>query len=74
MKAGCPPELKAMNVAELDDLSLIEVSKLFVRESVTDATCDCKSYCATQRFPCKTANIKCSIRCHSKRGRRKNKG
>ncbi|CAF1480649.1 unnamed protein product [Didymodactylos carnosus] len=73
MQAACPVELKSLKLDELKDISLIEASKLFVRGSVNGATCDCKSLCATKHCPCKKANVKCSTKCHSKKGDCKNK-
>ncbi|CAF1170615.1 unnamed protein product, partial [Didymodactylos carnosus] len=67
LKHVCPSELKAVDIAELENITLIEACKLFIRGSVSGATCDCKSQCATKHCPCKKANVKCSTKCHSKR-------
>ncbi|CAF1544156.1 unnamed protein product, partial [Didymodactylos carnosus] len=73
LRSACPDELKSLNVFELDkEISLIEASKLFVRGSVSGATCDCKSQCATRHCPCRKANVACSTKCHSKRGKCQN--
>ncbi|CAF1569839.1 unnamed protein product, partial [Didymodactylos carnosus] len=70
--AACPVELKSLKLDELKDIRIIEASKLFVRGSINGATCDCKSLCAAKHSPCKKANVKCSTKCHSKRGNCKN--
>ncbi|CAF1036755.1 unnamed protein product [Didymodactylos carnosus] len=67
LKAVCPSELKSVDPAELKSITLIEACKLFVRGSVSGATCDCKSQCATKHCSCKKANVNCSTKCHSKR-------
>ncbi|CAF4587990.1 unnamed protein product, partial [Didymodactylos carnosus] len=71
LRTACPAELKNWDIFELNDITVIEASKLFVSGAST-ATCDCNSDCATKRCPCKKSNVKCSTKCHSKRGACKN--
>ncbi|CAF4463262.1 unnamed protein product [Rotaria sp. Silwood2] len=74
LKSACPQELKQLTIDDLQDITMIEACKLYVRGSISGSTCDCKGKCATKQCPCKKAGVSCSTKCHSKLGACKNMG
>ncbi len=59
-----PENLVNLHTSELQEISLITASRLYVRGGVKGATCSCKGGCKTKQCACKKKNIPCSTKCH----------
>ncbi|CAF3108300.1 unnamed protein product [Rotaria sp. Silwood2] len=67
-----PDSLLNIDKTNTPTVSFVHACKMFARSAIA-ATCYCKTKCNTKTCPCQRLSIRCSTKCHPKRGKCTNK-
>ncbi|CAF3590318.1 unnamed protein product [Rotaria socialis] len=62
--SAVPHELTHLKPGDLQEISMITASKLYVRGAVNGICCSCKGGCKTKQCACKRNQVFCSTKCH----------
>ncbi|CAM4796217.1 unnamed protein product [Rotaria magnacalcarata] len=62
--SAAPHELTHLKLEDLQEISMITASKLYVRGAVNGICCSCKGGCKTKQCACKRNQVFCSTKCH----------
>ncbi|CAF2081135.1 unnamed protein product [Rotaria magnacalcarata] len=62
--SAVPHELVHLKVDDIQKISMITASKLYVRGAVNGVCCSCKGGCKTKQRACKKNQVFCSTKCH----------
>ncbi len=59
-----PETLINSQTSQLEEISVVTASKLYVHGAVDGTTCSCKHGCRTKQCACKKKNLACPTKCH----------
>ncbi|CAF1659196.1 unnamed protein product, partial [Didymodactylos carnosus] len=62
--SSVPNDLVTLKLNDLDEITLITASRLYVRGNANGMVCSCKSGCKSKHCKCVRNNVKCSTKCH----------